>query len=178
LIEWTPEKLTALNVDQLKSLRENAEKLGGQNVVELCDVELAKRKPKKIIESSAHHTSDDAVIGFHFVCDRGQGVTKNSDGTHWTGTWVVDKCHAERAAKIGAYVALHETKSETSYLQGLVKDWRVSKRERQYAEGQTTKTETGIDFLFEITDISYQWVGGGSGEKGYAWASAVQGASS
>lgn len=80
---------------------------------------------------------------------------------------MVDKNHAERAVKVEAYVALHAAKSEPSYLQGIVRDWRVQRREPTYAEGQTAKTEFGIDFLMELTDKPRQWQGDGSGEKGY-----------
>jgi hypothetical protein len=110
------------------------------------------------------------VVGFHFVCPQETGVTHNSDSTVWTGTWVVDARHAERGARIGAYVALHTTKSEPSYLQGTIKDWRRSPRERQYADGQPAKTPFGIDFLLELTASPYDWQGDGSGEKGYAYA--------
>jgi hypothetical protein len=80
---------------------------------------------------------------------------------------VVDKNHAERAVKIGAYVALHVAKSELSYLQGVVRDWRLKEREPAYAEGQFVKTKFGIDFLIEPTHKPMQWYGDGSGEKGY-----------
>src|SRR5262249_5377337 len=110
-----------------------------------------------------------AVVGLHFVCQRGRGVTANGDGTLWTGTWVVSKEHAAHGAKIGAYVALHESKSEPSYLQGKIKDSRNAKREREYAEGRPARTENGIDFLLEPTTQSYTWSGDGAGEKGYVW---------
>jgi len=96
-------------------------------------------------------------------------LTRNSDGTVWTGTWVVDKIHAERAAKIGAYVAPHTAKSELSYLQGVVKDWRKMEREQEYADGKPVKIEFGVDFLLEITNEPHPWNGDGSGEKGYVW---------
>jgi hypothetical protein len=113
--------------------------------------------------------SNQVVVGFHFVCDRGKGLESNSDGTIWTGTWVVDSAHAERAARIQAYVALHSSKAEPSYLQGIVKDWRTSPRAREYAEGRPVRIESGIDFLLELTDQPYDWSGDGSGEKGYVW---------
>jgi hypothetical protein len=166
---WTPEKIAALDTDQIKNLRKIAEGRDA-TVVELCESELRSRRSKKLAHPGVSHSSGEVVIGFHFVCDRGRGVTKESERTVWTGTWVVDKMHAEKAAKNGAYVALHAAKSEPSYLQGTVIDWRVNKRERQYAEGQPAKSDTGIDFLIEITNMAYQWVGDGSGEKGYAWA--------
>ena len=140
----------------------------------LCDAELSRRAPSrektprtpKVIVESRHA---QVVIGFHFVCPQEKGVTRNSDGTVWTGTWVVDKIHAERAAKIGAYVAPHTAKSELSYLQGVVKDWRKMEREQEYADGKPVKIEFGVDFLLEITNEPHPWNGDGSGEKGYVW---------
>lgn len=179
-MDWTPEKLSALGTDGLKSLRDNAAKKGVSDLVDLCDVELERRKPKKapgVGAGSRTHSSNDVVIGFHFVCAKEQGVTRNPDGLIWTGTWVVALTHAERAAKIGSYVALHESKAEPSYLQGTIKGFRQSERERSYAEGQEVQTEYGIDFLFEPGDQPREWVGDGSGEKGYAWSSQPAGAS-
>jgi len=110
------------------------------------------------------------VVGFHFVCPDERGVTRNPDGTIWTGTWVVDSNHAERGSKNGAYVALHTSKSQRSYLQGTIKDWRKAPRDPEYADGRRVKIESGIDFLFEPTSEAYEWQGDGAGEKGYAWA--------
>ena len=95
-------------------------------------------------------------------------MSENSDGTFWSGTWVVDKQHADRGMSIGAYVALHKTKSEPSYRQGTIKAWREVERERQYGE-QPVKIEVGIDFLLQPTHEPYAWIGSGTGEKGYAW---------
>src|SRR3546814_1125919 len=54
-------------------------------------------------------------------------------------SWVVAERHAIIAPKIGAYVALHSSKSEASYLQGTVKDYRRSKRERRSEERRVGK---------------------------------------
>jgi len=171
-VTWTAEKIAALSKKEIESLLENA-KTRAPDVAVLCSAELDNRKPERSKVSRTpgfRHGSDEQVIGFHFVCDRGQGVKKNDDGTLWTGTWVVAEVHAARAAKISAYVALHESKAEPSYLQGVIKDFKRSARESSYAEGQEVQTEYGMDFLFEPTSKPYAWVGEGSGEKGYAWA--------
>jgi hypothetical protein len=136
---YDPKYLAELSTPKLKVLRENAVRLA-PDVVALCNAELSRRKPsrassKRAVAMSAH-SSDDVVAGFHFICPRGRGVTNNSDGTVWTGTWVIAERHAVIASKIGAYVALHVTKSEGSYLQGVVKDYKLSKRERSYVEGK------------------------------------------
>jgi hypothetical protein len=174
MIDWTVEQIAALPTDRVKILRENASRLGETLVLTLCDAELSRRAPRRektprITNVTAESRHGQNVVGFHFVCPQEKGVTRNSDGTVWTGTWVVDKMHAERAARIGAYVALHTAKSELSYLQGVVKDWRKMEREQEYADGRPVKIEFGVDFLLELTDEPYDWKGDGSGEKGYVW---------
>lgn len=173
-MEWNQETISKLASDKIKSLRENAKKLREQAIVDLCDLELLKRAPikaKKAPSSKSKQNSrpDGVVAGFHFVCPGEKGVTRNTDGTIWTGIWVVDKAHAEKALKVDAYVALHTAKSEPSYLQGKIKDWRAKKRERQYADDRLVKIEDGIEFQFSPTHEPYTWHGDGSGEKGYYW---------
>lgn len=164
---WTAEKVSQLTSDQVKTLRANA--MGRDDaIVALCDEILGARKPKKSKVAGVTHSADAVPLGFHFKCVRGQGTFRNDRGL-WTGTWVVKRELAEKAARAGSYVALHETKAEPSYLQGKIIDCQVSKRERQYAEGQVAKTPFGIDFLIEPTHQPYDWVGDGAGERGYAW---------
>lgn len=172
--DWTPERIAGLRIESVKILRENARKRGNNEVVDLCDADIARRAPIRNksprVKTTAETHDDQVVVGFHFVCDREKGVTTNPNGTIWTGTWVVDQVHVERAERIRAYVALHQTKAEPSYLQGTVKGWRRAVRGQEYAEGRPTKTEYGIDFLLEPTSEPYQWNGDGAGEKGYLWS--------
>ena len=107
------------------------------------------------------------VIGFHFVCENDRGVKVNPDGTFLTGTWVVDKRHAERAMKLKGYVALHSTRASPSYRQGTIKAWRLVDREKQYGD-QPARIASGIEFIVQPTAEPYVWVGDGTGEKGYA----------
>ena len=172
-MDWTAERLESLSIDQLKNLRQNAEMRGNSEIVSLCAAELARRAPKRVKNSSdtSRATRKDQVVsGFHFVCDRERDVSFNPDGTFWTGTWVVRKSHAERGARDGAYIALHPTRAEPSYLQGTIKDWRRSERRKEYAEGVEAKTKYGVDFLVAPTKEPYQWVGDATGEKGYEWS--------
>ena len=175
MIDWPRERIAGLPLEGVKTLRENAARRGETEVIERCDAELAARAPvrkksPRVNGPQSPHRGE-VVIGYHFVCPREKGVTTNPDGTIWTGTWVVDKEVAEPSSRIGAYVALHAAKSEASYLQGIIKDWRSTKRDREYAEGKPVKIEYGIDFLLEPTNEPYQWKGDGSGEKGYVWSS-------
>jgi hypothetical protein len=41
-------------------------------------------------------------------------------------------------------------------------------REKEYG-GQQSKTPMGIDFLLELTTEPKNWIGEGTGEKGYNW---------
>lgn len=168
-MEWTAEKIADLKTNEIKVLRENAAKRSAQKTLDLCDAELTRRRAIRTKRSNSFKQTHigESVHGFHFVCPTEKGITRNSDGTVWTGTWVVDKHHAECAMKIGGYVALHLTKSKPSYLQGIVRDWRIREREATYAEGQLVKTKFGIDFLIELSEQPLEWQGDGSGEKGY-----------
>jgi hypothetical protein len=170
MVDWTAERIAEMSREDVKTLRQNAVRLGNDVVVALCDAALSESSPARPRSKTSGSTSkSETVRGFHSVCPQETGVTLNSDGTVWTGTWVVDPRHAERGSRIGAYVALHTTKSEPSYLQGTIKDWRRSPRERQYSDVRPAKTRFGIDFLLELTSSPYEWQGDGSGEKGYAY---------
>lgn len=173
MIDWTKERIEGLSTDQVNILRANAVRRGDETVATLCCEVIASRVPRRERSAGPKSVSlsnaGEIVRGFHFVCPQEKGVTRNSDGTVWTGTWVVDQRHAERGSKNGAYVALHSAKSERSYLQGTIKDWRKARREHEYAEDRPTRTEFGIDFLLQPTNTPYEWRGDGSGEKGYAW---------
>jgi hypothetical protein len=173
MTDWTAEKIAQLSTDQIKSLLNNAMKSDAKAIIEGCENELKKRKPQRSSQIPRKPVSRDGddVIGFHFVCPAEKGITRNADGTIWTGTWVVDKKHAARAVEVRAYVALHASKSEPSYLQGIVKDWRRTGRQREYADGRPVQIEEGIDFLLEPTEQPHIWHGDGTGEKGYLWSS-------
>jgi hypothetical protein len=172
-IVWDAERIANLTLPELESLRANASRLASNEIVNLCDAELVTRRPKRTVSQPTRKTraSDPGrdVVGFHFVCDRDKGVTQNPDGTFWSGTWVVDERHAVRGLELGAYVALHSSKVEVSYRQGIVRGWRKVEREARYGD-EPVKTERGIDFLLEPTNEPYDWIGSGAGEKGYAWS--------
>ncbi|HWO37846.1 MAG TPA: hypothetical protein VNO32_54430 [Candidatus Acidoferrum sp.] len=164
---WTSEKLAELASDKIKIVRANAITRANNELVLLCENELADRAPsKKPRVASQPSKKGKPVKGFHFICKRDHGVTRNPDGTFWSGTWVVAKERADHGEKIDAYIALHEKKSEPSYLQGIIRGWRTATRDRQYAD-VPVQTEEGIDFLIEPISDSLLWKGDGAGEKGY-----------
>ena len=75
---WDNERLTALTLDALKTVRANAVRLERLELVLLCDAELARRSPvKKRTVASSVATDGKAVGGFHFVCTRDhRGIAK------------------------------------------------------------------------------------------------------
>ena len=170
MVDWS-KRIDGMSREEIKALRDNAIRLGNTAVLELCNTALSRgsavRGRVKSVSGAAGRNA--SVGGFHFVCPQEKGITINSDGTAWTETWVVDSRHAERGARAGAYVELHKTKSEPSYLQGTIKGWRRSLREKHYVDGRPVKTRFGIDFLLELTGSPHDWHGDGSGEKGYAY---------
>lgn len=95
------------------------------------------------------------VIEIHLICRNYLNVEDSSDGYFYSGYWKI----AERHAKTAQYLALHESKTHQSYKQGLIEDWELS----QERPGR-------IRFHVKTTDTPYEWVGGGSGEKGYYWS--------
>jgi hypothetical protein len=173
MVAWTKDTIAARSSSEIQSIRDNAVRHCRQDIVALCDEELAARKPsrpkKAAVRISDNHRGQ-YVSEFHFVCPKEDGITRNQDGTIWTGTWVVREEHATNALKYGAIVALHTSRAEPSYLQGPIRTWRKGPRERSYSGEQLTQTEEGILFLFEPSDSPLQWKGEATGEKGYGWA--------
>ncbi|GIQ76633.1 hypothetical protein [Bradyrhizobium sp. RD5-C2] len=174
MIVWTQEEIAQRSTDQIKIIQENAAKQGRSDVVTLCANELEARKPARAKAIKARPSSKqrlrEYVSEFHFVCPKETDVTQNADGSTWTGTWVVAEEIVDAALTYGSIVALHTSKAELSYLQGEIRAWRRSPRQRRYADGQTVKTTSGIDFLLTPNDNPVPWHGDGAGEKGYRWA--------
>lgn len=171
---WTSELIAKKSDKDIKIVRENAAKKEAHDVVALCDAELLKRIPvsrKSAGQNQSKKRQSDVVVGYHFVCrPEEKGVSRNADGTAWSGTWVVAAANAEKSLKAGAYVALHLSHAEPSYLKGTIKAWRRSKREKKYAEGQEVKTPIGTDFLLHLTDGQIEWRGEGTVERSYVYA--------
>ncbi len=90
----------------------------------------------------------------HFVCRDDTNVVDHGNGTFDTGFWKV----ATRHGSTVEYVALHDSKDEQSYRQGRVLRWRTA-----VYEGSTR-----LIFTVREDGARRKWVGGGSGEKGYA----------
>lgn len=165
---YTPEKLGALEREKLRTIRENALRLGADDLVRNCDDELARRAPVKQRrdQASSRRNDDDVVVGYHFVCSKDRGVIEDGNGRFRSGSWVVAESNIAASLAFGAYLALHDAKNEPSYRQGQIIGYALSPRD------MIDKDNIGIEFLVQETGSHYQWVGGGSGEKGYNWRSA------
>jgi hypothetical protein len=173
---YTPEKLALESRKALETIRNNAVRLGANDLIELCDSELNARVPqkdKRAPRTQALHSEADVVTGYHFVCQRDRGVTAVGNDRFWSGSWVVAEVNVRASIKYGAYLALHETKSDLSYRQGQIIDYRRSPRDMLSPADEGGKTEEGIEFLVQETSEPYAWVGAGAGEKGYRWTKIV-----
>jgi hypothetical protein len=99
---WTKEKLAEKTTAEIKTVREHAIKQSAKDVESLCDDVLAGRIPLKRASQTKRPQTDDPVIGYHLVCpSEEKGVTRNTDGTVWSGTWVVAEKQAERSLNVG-----------------------------------------------------------------------------
>jgi hypothetical protein len=161
---WTPEKLSALDLSKLKNVQENALRNAVPDLLDMCASEIASRKkvtPSRHSISPAKAESGDIVTEYHFVCRNDRGVTFNPDGTFWSTSWVVADDVIKKSLRFGARFALHNSKQEPSYRQGLIKDYR---RIQDFADG---KVESRVDFLVLSEPQPLEWAGSGAGEKGY-----------
>lgn len=173
---WTQSEIANLQTKDVQSLLVNAKKHNQNETIELCNEEIARRGTKISVSRSSSGKAPgvprkafDYVTEFHFVCEDELGVTRNENGTLWTGTWVVAEKHANEGVKYRSVVALHKAKALDSYLQGTILEWRKSPRQPKYSGESKTRIEIGIDFLITPVSTPLQWVGNGSGEKGYRW---------
>ena len=159
---YSPEKIASMTSEDIQTLLSNAERLDAQDVAELCRVELEKRSPKKARRLGPR--SKGHVAGYHFVCSDDQGVTVDAANRFRSKSWVVAEHNVVESISHGAYLALHESKSEPSYRQGIIIGYEVTSRDF------VGKDNTGIEFLVEADDTRREWVGEGTGEKGYLWS--------
>lgn len=94
------------------------------------------------------------VLGIHLVCRQGLNVEELGNGYFKSGHWKI----AEIRANTAQYLALHESKNQLSYKQGIIENWQRSE-----------ERPDRITFYVKATDEQKEWVGGGAGEKGYFW---------
>lgn len=161
---WTQEKLAALTELEIKSLRNNAQTKNVDDLVALCDAELASRPVPPRVTRVSHNAPVDkgeTVLEFHFVCSNDQGVTINVDDTFWTTAWLVSEDVVRRSMSHHPRVALHETRKEMSYRQGRV----IEYRRNDIVAGGAAKRR--IDFLVQPENAPMKWAGGGTGDKSF-----------
>lgn len=171
--DWSIDRLRSMELPQLRQLLKNAEARGVEDLVAKCQEVLAERAPAK--SSAARPQSDrpaatrrsarDVVSEFHFVCENDRGVRGDGEGFFWTGFWTVPEADVIKSIEAGGKLALHASTSEPSYRQGRILDYRTS------TDDTAKKRTVSIEFLVAADDTPLAWVGTGSGETGYKWAS-------
>ncbi len=95
------------------------------------------------------------VLGIHLVCRQDLNVEHLENGYFKSGDWKI----AERHARTAQYLALHETKNQQSYRQGIIESWERSEEHPDR-----------IIFCVKATNEPKEWVGSQAGEKGYCWS--------
>jgi hypothetical protein len=95
------------------------------------------------------------VLGIHLVCRGGTNLEELGDGWFKTGYWKI----GEQPASTAEYLALHENKNTPSYKQGIIKSY-----ERWF------QSPDRLIFYVKETETPKEWVGDGTGEKGYLWS--------
>ncbi|MCJ8145084.1 hypothetical protein MKI84_19345 [Ancylobacter sp. A5.8] len=166
---WSSDRLQAMETSQLRQLLANARARGAEELALKCEAVLSERSPpKKTGATPARRKSGDVVSQFHFVCEGGRGVTSDGEGFFWTGSWIVPEEEVIKSMRAGAKLALHNSRSEASYRQGKILDYRKTPQD------VIKKRNVGIEFLVAADDVALSWSGDGTGEKGYKWASDAQ----
>jgi hypothetical protein len=95
------------------------------------------------------------VLGIHLICHNNLNVEDLENGYFKSGHWKI----AERHPNTAQYLALHESKNQQSYRQGIIESWeRCSERLDR------------ITFYVKATNEPVESKGGGTGEKGYFWS--------
>ncbi|GHD17069.1 hypothetical protein ACFOEZ_14475 [Tianweitania populi] len=176
--KFTPEALAALDKKKVEIIRENAVRLRADDLIAMCDLDLAERKPAigasrstSTTRASARSTArigagtspsrtNMVVSGYHFVGERDYGVIDLGDGRFWTGSWTVPEANVDQSLTAGAYLALHVSKAQPSYRQGKIVGYRKASGDGDDA----------VEFLVDAAPKSRAWVGASSGDAGLKWA--------
>lgn len=168
---FTPEVLATFDKKKVETIRDNALRLGADDLVTICEADLAGRAPvtrtrvatstKRVAagpRSGGTQPKPGAVVtGYHFVCEKDHGVIDLGDGRFWSGSWDVADANVDDSLSVGAYLALHETRAQPSYRQGKVVGFRKAQQ------------DDSVEFLVESQPKARAWVGAGAGDKGYKW---------
>jgi hypothetical protein len=161
---WTVEKLQGLSRPELVSLRANALAKNVDDLVALCDAEMEARPAAARVAragTKAPQDKGETVLEYHFVCPGNAGVKVNLDETFWTTGWVISEDVLRRSLPHHPRLALHETRKDMSYRQGLIVEYR---RSDEVANGVVTRK---IDLRVEPEIGPMKWAGTGTGDKGY-----------
>lgn len=177
---FTPEVLRTFDKKKVETIRDNAMRLGADDLAEMCELDLAERKPAigasrssstsrtasrspaRLTNASSPSRANMVVSGFHFVCERDHGVIDLGDGRFWSGSWVIPEANVDQSLSAGAYLALHVSKTQPSYRQGKIVGYRKA--------SDDSENPDAVEFLVNAAPKSRAWVGAGSGENGLKWA--------
>src|SRR5438105_3060155 len=97
----------------------------------------------------------------HFVCQKGERIDHQDDGTFLTSRWVMNPALVHE----GLIFALHENRSTPSYLQGKVLKL-IQIHDDRMASGRRQRR---VELLVQRTESALPWKAEGAGEKGYVW---------
>ncbi len=173
---FTPDVLKTLDKKKVETILENAQRLGAEDLIAMCELDLAERKPAVGSRSTASRSTSGTrariasaksvsrenmfANGYHFVCENDAGVIDLGDGRFWSPAAVIAEADPDASLNGGAYLALHEAKTRPSYRQGKIIGFR------KVADGAVE----AVEFLVKAEPKSRAWVGAGAGETGYKWA--------
>jgi hypothetical protein len=100
------------------------------------------------------------VSEIHVICHDNLNVQELENGHFKSGDWVVAECHCHKAKlDKDVYFALHETKKQPSYRQGIIQNWE-----------RCPENPKRIIFEVKPTKEPMEWQGRAAGEKGYCWS--------
>lgn len=173
---FTPEALRTFDKKKVETIRENALRLGADDLVEMCDLDLAERKPvvasrsstprvaggstRRLASDSTASRANMFVSGYHVVSESELGIVDLGDGRFWSHAVATGDADPDLSVNGGAYLALHKNKTVASHRQGKIIGFR------KVADGDVE----GVEFLVDAEPKSRAWVGAGSGEVGFKWA--------
>ncbi|MCT7966817.1 hypothetical protein NG799_10775 [Laspinema sp. D1] len=96
------------------------------------------------------------LLGIHLICRDGLNVQELGRGRFKSGYW---SRISEQSASSAEYLALHNQKNLPSYKQGIIESYE-----------RLNDDENRIIFYVKATPEPREWVGLGTGEKGYSWS--------
>jgi hypothetical protein len=148
------DRLEKMTDPELRQVKLNAVKKNRHDIAAICAEILSIRNPSK-------NSKGKIVVEFHFICLTGLNLFPLEHGLYKSGQWVVAEKHCKKAKVYGSMVALHKQKSQLSYFQGKILDYRRV----LHVETQRWR----IEFILDPTSQPLAWYGNAAGERGYRY---------